>query len=308
MEVLAPPLVDDARVDARVWGPRGRLGHHAWEQLSLPLAAHGRPVLSLANTAPLLPRRSAVMVFDLAQRVRPEWFPRELRLYGWAVLAAARSADVVLTGTRAVAGELTDAGVPAARIRVIRLAVDEDLRPAPAAAVADVRRRLKLDRPYAVHVGWANPQKDVGTAVGAHLRVAGRIPHDLVLVGAGHPTFGPVSVPRTASIRMPGYIAESDLAPLLTGAAALLVPSLYEGFGLPALEAIRCGTPALVSDIPSLRESTAGSAVLLPPGDVAAWARALEAALRGETKPGVLPSWTWADAGLALVDALRPLL
>jgi glycosyltransferase involved in cell wall biosynthesis len=101
-----------------------------------------------------------------------------------------------------------------------------------------------------------------------------------------------------------GYVADDDLRALLTGAAALLYPSHYEGFGLPPLEAWACGTPALVADIPVLRETTGGAGVLLPVGDVAAWAEAVRAAVARElTAPAPLRR-TWADVGRELVAAL----
>jgi glycosyltransferase involved in cell wall biosynthesis len=79
---------------------------------------------------------------------------------------------------------------------------------------------------------------------------------------------------------------------------------LYEGFGLPPLEAWACGTPALVSDIPVLRESTDSKGELLPVGDVEAWADALRRALRGDVVVPDPPVWTWADAGRQLLGVL----
>jgi glycosyltransferase involved in cell wall biosynthesis len=308
--VLAPPGVDDPRADAHPWAPRGRVSDHAWEQLRLPLAAHGRPVLSLCNTAPLSLRRAAVMVHDLAQRVGPQWFPREMRVYGALVLAAARRARVVLTPSRAVAEELARAGVDASRVHVVHNAVDPSFVPAPADTVAALRARLGLPRPYVVHVGAANPQKNAALSVRAHLRALqrGAPEHDLLLLGATSPTFGAVQLPAGApSVRTLGYLDPADLPVLLSGAAALLAPSLYEGFGLPPLEAMACGTPALASDIAVFRE-TAPGAVHLPLDDVEAWAAAVEDALRARISAGSVPQWTWADASAALAEALAPLL
>jgi alpha-1,3-rhamnosyl/mannosyltransferase len=104
-----------------------------------------------------------------------------------------------------------------------------------------------------------------------------------------------------------GYVDDAALPPLMTGAAALVYPSLYEGFGLPPLEAVACGTPALVSDLPAVREATAGSAVLLPVGDVDVWAEAMRMALGGAIVPGTPPSWTWDEAGRALVAVIGEL-
>jgi len=114
-----------------------------------------------------------------------------------------------------------------------------------------------------------------------------------------------VDLPRLPTVRTVGWVPDTDLAALLTGAAALVYPSQYEGFGRPALEAWRCGTPALVSDLPAIREATRGRALYVPPGDVTAWAEAMEAALAGQVSAPEPDPWTWADAAEQLLAALR---
>ncbi len=125
------------------------------------------------------------------------------------------------------------------------------------------------DRPFVVMVGWAHPRKDLATAVAAHRQVRRDLPHRLVLIGEGHGTFAGVQVPRT-----PRWCSW-DTSTTRTGGAAdgcgrLLYPSKYEGFGLPPLEAWACGTPALVADIPALRESTQGRGELIGVGEATA--------------------------------------
>lgn len=302
-DVIAPAGVDDPLVDRHLRVPSGRGGGHVFEQLMLPAAAHGRTVLSLTNTAPLAVR-GVVMVHDLAPLVGPQWFVRSMRLYAEATLLAARRARRVLTVSAVVAGELAQRGVPLGSIRVVRPAVDPGFVPAPTSAVDAVRRRLDLDRPYTVMLGWQDPRKDVGTALAAHREVAAEIPHTLVLVGGGHRVFAPVPNPVGPDVRVVGYLPDGDIVPLLTGAAALLYPTRYEGFGLPPLEALACGTPAVVSDLPVLRESTAGSACFVAPGDVPAWAAALRDALVGASTASAPPAWTWQDAAGELLAAV----
>lgn len=306
--VYAPRTIDDPAVGRPLWAPPGRVGDHFWEQVVLPAAARGTPIVSLGNTAPVVARHAAVMVYDLATRIGPQWFRRELRLYGAMSVAAARRAEIVLTDSQQVANELEDAGVDGARISVVRLAVDDHVRRSTDAEIDDVRTRFELARPYVLHVGWADPRKDAATLAAAHLRVVGDHPHDLVLAGLAHPNFVPVSLPKTSSIRHVGYVSDADLTALLSGAALLAYPSRYEGFGIPPIEAMTCGTPTVVSDIPALRESTEERAVYVAPGDVDAWADALRAALDGRIAAVEPPAWTWSDAGDQLVKALAPLL
>ena len=303
-EVLAPPGVEDPRVDRRPWAPTGRFADHLWEQVRLPMAAGNRLVLSLANTSPLAARHSAVVVHDLAPMVGPQWFVKSMQGYLRLVMAGAKRADRVLTVSDAAAADLVGAGIPQDRIRVVRSAVDPAFVPASDEAVAELRERLGLHLPYALVVGWADPRKDTPTAVAAHLEVLPRVPHDLVLVGREHITFAKVEVPDVPSIKRPGYLSDADMKTLLTGADVLLYPSLYEGYGLPPLEAWACGTPAIVSDIPSVREATQGLAEMVRPGDVPAWAAALESVLRDGLAVPQPAARTWADAGRELRAAI----
>lgn len=305
--VAAPPGVTDPRVDT-VWpAPPGMLGDHLWEQAVLPAKARDQVVLSLANTAPVAARRGVVLVHDLAPIAGPQWFANRMRVYARLVLAAARRAEAVLTVSAQVADELRAHGVTAP-LTVVHNAVDDDVRPVSAAAVEETLSRLSLRPPYVLFVGWADPRKDVATAVAAHRLAARHTPHRLVLTGHAHRNFARVVVPDLDTVVRPGFVADADLRALLTGAAALLYPSRYEGFGTPPLEAWACGTPALVSDIPVLRESTEGRAVYIPPGDVPAWADAIAASVRGEVSAPAPSTRTWRDAAneaISVLDALR---
>lgn len=306
MQVVVPPSVDDPLADRVVAGPsRGRLGPHAWEQLSLPRHAGDRPVLSLTNTGPLLARRGVVMVHDLAYLAGPEWFARSMWLYARVTLAAARRAERVLTVSQVVAGELAANGVDHDRIRVVAPAVDEEFRPAPAAQVAEVLARHGLDDlPYVLLVGWADPRKQARLAAAAHLAAVAEVPHRLVLVGRAHPTFAPVQLPDAASVVRLPWVPGGDLVALLTGAAGLVYPSRYEGFGLPPLEAWACGTPALLADVPVLRESSRGLGTYLPPDDVTAWTAGIRDLVTGAVPTPQPPARTWDDAARELAAAL----
>jgi glycosyltransferase involved in cell wall biosynthesis len=226
-----------------------------------------------------------------------------MRVYARLVRAAARRAEAVLTVSEQVAGELRAHGVTAP-VSVVHDAVDADVRPVPPDVVDATLARLAVRRPYVLFVGWADPRKDVATAVAAHRLAARTEPHRLVLTGLAHRNFAPVVVPDLDTVLRPGYVSDADLRALLTGAAALLYPSRYEGFGTPPLEAWACGTPALVADIPVLRESTEGRATYLPTGDVAAWAAAIGAAVRGELTAPVPSIRTWRDAAAEALNAL----
>lgn len=299
VEVVAPS--PDPLADVVLPAPPGRAGGQLWEQLRLPRHARGRLVLSLANTAPLA-GRSAVLVHDLAPLVGPQWFAPSMRAYGRLVLTAARRAEVCVTVSEAVAGELRDRG--AAVAGVVRPAVDPSFRPATAEQVAQVRRRYALHRSYALLLGWADPRKDAHLAVRASLGAQARVPHDLVLLGGGRGVFAPVLLPQVPSVHRLGHVADEEVRALLTGAAVLLFPSRYEGFGLPPLEARACGTPSLVADLPVLRESSGDGPTYLPAGDEAAWTAALGDALERPRRVEPGPQRTWAQAAQDLARLL----
>ena len=154
-------------------------------------------------------------------------------------------------------------------------------------------------------IGWSDPRKDAATAAAAHSRViAAGEEHQLLLVGGSHPSFAPVAVPQLSSIRRVGRVPDDDLVALLSGAEVLLYPSRYEGFGLPPLEALACGTPAVVSDIPVLRETSPAEIRREPVGDVDAWSAALSDGLNQRLARPRPPTRTWAAAGRQLVAAL----
>ena len=114
------------------------------------------------------------------------------------------------------------------------------------------------------------------------------------------------------AVRTLGYLPEDDLARMVAGAAALVFPSWYEGFGLPALEALACGTPVVATDLPALREVLGDQAELVPPGDAASMADALAKVL---DDPGGEPAraarraravaFTWAACAQATLSAYR---
>lgn len=302
-DVWAPSGTTDPLVDRTIRVPKGRAGGRIWEQFVLPAAARGTTVWSLTNTAPLL-APGVVVVHDLAATVGPQWFAGSMRAYAATVLHSARRAKLVVTVSGAIRDELIQHGVRPERLTVVSPAVDARFTPATADAVAKVRAAHKLDRPYALLVGWADPRKDAQTAVAAHRLVVDRHAHDLVLLGSSHPTFAPVDLPPLPSVRRLGHVSDGDLVGLLTGATVLLYPSRYEGFGLPPLEALACGTPAVASDIPALRESTAGRVRLEPPGDVDSWAAALTAGLAGQLSRARPPTRSPQEVGQQLVAAL----
>ena len=222
-----------------------------------------------------------VTAHDASPATFPETFTRRGRWFharGFA--AAAKRARLVIAVSEFSAGELaTHTPIPRSRIRVVPNGVD--LEPATDDGVARARARIGIgDRPYVLWVGTIQPRKNVGVLLEAFRRAVGDgVPHALVLVGAQG--WGPDHLPVAAGgddsgwLVRPGPVGAPDLRGLYAGADMLALPSLHEGFGLPALEAMAQGTPALLSDIPAFREVAGDAAWFVDASDVDGWHRAL---------------------------------
>lgn len=165
------------------------------------------------------------------------------------------------------------AGVDPGRVRVIHNGVSEQFRPVQDPAVlAAVRRRYDLPDRFALWIGEFRPQKNLEFLVQAWPRLTARLsrPIDLVLAGTQEGEFRKIrrEVMRRgldARVRFPGFIRESDLAAVYSAASVFVFPSLYEGFGLPPLEAMACGTPCVVSNSSALPEVTGRAAMMFNP-------------------------------------------
>ena len=263
-------------------GPRPALAHragHVWEQGVLPLRARRAALIySPANLAPIASGRNVVVIHDAAALRHPEWYSRAYAAYQGIVLPLlARRARLVIAVSEFSRGELVDAlGVPGERVAVVPNGVDERFSPDadPAAALA----AYGLERPYVLTVGTRISRKNLAAldAAAASLAADGI---DLVAAGSDR------SYMRTEVAGGPrslGYVPDALLPGLYTGARALAMPSLYEGFGLPCLEAMASGTPVVAADRGALPETCGGAALLADPQDPQAFADALLRAVTDE--------------------------
>jgi glycosyltransferase involved in cell wall biosynthesis len=237
-----------------------------------------------------------VTLLDVQHHELPEMFSRGERwLRSWAYDGAARDADRVITiSEHAKAGIVERLGVPADRVDVIGLAVDHD-RYTPDGPVRDDLGDYVL---YPANL-WPHKNHD-------RLLAAWREVDDLTLVLTGQ-TFGRHVDQR--GVRALGHVAHDELPALYRGARALVFPSLFEGFGVPVLEAMACGTPVASSDRGSLAEVAGGAAVLFDPEDTAAIVPAVRAAIADERlRAGGLARaacFTWERAAEAHLETYR---
>jgi glycosyltransferase involved in cell wall biosynthesis len=290
----------------RLWS-QGRLSRQLWRR---------RPDLFFApsHVVPFLaPGRTLTVVHDLA-------FERYPEAYGRAALAylrlttrwAERRCPLLLTVSRATAADLTERhGVRPERIRVVPLGGGEaPSPPAPEVAAAHLAE-LGIDGPFVLHVGRVEARKNQATALAA----VERLP-DLLLVCAGGVADPALAgrLRRSPRARVLGRVTGADLEALYARAEALVFPSLYEGFGIPVLEAMRRGLPVVTARVSSLPEVGGDAAIYVDdPRDAEALAAAIERALAGrdrlrELGPARAVGFTWDRTAAGVVAAIRELL
>lgn len=272
---------------------RGDLSKVYFEQVLFPRAAR-RLGADLAHVPywapPLVPTLPTVVtVHDLIPLILRAYRGGPLvRLYTALVSAATSSAALVLTDSEASRQDiLAHLRLPPARVRAVPLAAGGGFSPEPQPEDEAIRARYGLPRRYILYLGGFDVRKNVATALAAYLWVGPVLGEDCPLVLAGRlperdTPFAPD--PRRIArelglrpewVRFIGPVTETEKPALYRGAVAFIFPSRYEGFGLPPLEALACGTPVVGSDVSSLPEVVGDAGVLLPPDDAEGMAGAL---------------------------------
>jgi glycosyltransferase involved in cell wall biosynthesis len=266
----------------------------AWHRLRLPLwadmLAGGADIFHSPDfaLAPVRRARTVLTVHDLTFAMRPECAVPSLRRYlGRVVPRSVGRADRVVADSKATAGDLMRLyDVPSGRLEVIYSAADERFHPLPAAEAEALLDGLHVPRPFILTVGTLEPRKNIARLVDVFLSLD--LPHHLVVVGGRGWLYGDLLAKlRHPRILVPENVSDSRLVALYNLAGFFVYPSLYEGFGIPVLEAMACGTPVAASNTSSLPEVVGQAGLTFEPEDTAAIAAALrqlafDAALRDD--------------------------
>lgn len=272
------------------WGEpsRGGTGHLwrlLWTQTGLPRRTHADQADVLLNTLPEGPLRLRLrlpqvsVVHDLIPLFYPEEFPRQQWYFRAFVPAVLRASRAIIADSQQTADDVArHYRIPPERITVVPPGVDFT-RFRPHHGGDAVASRFGLQR-YVLFVGNVRPHKNLQVLVEAVARIDAEVA--LAVAGYRDPRYWPLVAARierlglTDRVRVLDYVPEEILPALYSAAIAVVVPSLYEGFGLPVLEAMACGAPVIASTAGGLREAVGEAAIRVDPGD----AEALAAQLR----------------------------
>jgi len=295
-----------------------------WEQALAPVdLARRRPDLfhGMAFSAPLLWGGPAVVtIYDLSFLRYPERLSTARHAYLQGITrASARRARRVIAISESGRAEIHDLlGVPLDRIDVALPGVDPVFRPLPPEQVAGFRERAGLPARFILHVGTLEPRKNLQMLLHAYAALPDRAQVKLVLIGApgwqSEPFFAlREALNLTNDVLLPGYIAPSDLPLWYNAAEAVVYPSVYEGFGLPVVEAMACGTPVVASNTTSLPEAVGPDGLLLPPDDPQSWTDTLNSLLNHPERRAELAArgpqrasrFTWAQTARATVECYQ---
>lgn len=285
--------VDRIGPEKSLHGVRG----HLWEQFALPKNVGGRLLWSPSNSGPLTVEKQVITFMDVSPMDHPEWMsPQFAAWYGFIIPRLAKRVRAILTISEFSKQRIThycpDAEL---KIHVVHLAADRRFSPVDTEQVERAHACLAIPSPhYLVVLGSLEPRKNLHRVLHAWRNIESRIPNDIWLVLAGAQgkrlVFGDQSFENLPPrVHLTGHVPDELLPSLYSGAIGSVYLSLYEGFGLPPLEAMACGTPVLTSNVTSLPEVVGTAAITVDPYDVEAIGDGLirlvdDSSLRGDLK------------------------
>ncbi len=289
-----------------------------WQQTQVLRRLRPDWYLSTYFLPPILPCRGAVIVHDLSFRAHPGYFPPSVYLYMTLLTArAVCQADSVLVDSEFTRREMQRFH-PAASGKVAPIwngvgdgfcaytTQDDDL---------SILAEHQIQRPYVLAIGNIHPRKNLARLLQAYLTFREEVDASPEMVWVGLPRWQSAELVQAAvgaGVRLTGYVPAEHLPALYRQASAFVYPSLYEGFGLPVIEAMACGTPVICSNTTSVPEVAGDAALLVDPEDTRAIADALctlwrDPALAAELRRRGLERaqrFTWRRTSRLLLDAL----
>ncbi|QEC53364.1 glycosyltransferase involved in cell wall biosynthesis [Anseongella ginsenosidimutans] len=271
-----------------------KVGHHFWEQVLLPLKQKESAVLwSPTNTGPVYADNHGITLHDGGVFVHPEWFSSSYvqwrKMLIPRIVSRAKTIITVSEYSRKVICQHLN--LAPEKVKVVYNGIDpKRFKPADSVRIKQVRAKYGLTARYLLALGSLDPRKNFARLVTAWNKYTEKNPngYSLAIAGGSNDNFRSFQINRSDSIKLLGYVEEEDLPALYSGASGFLFPSLFEGFGLPVLEAMACGTPVLTSNTTALDEIAGDAAIKVSPGSVDSIYEGLLQLLESQTQRDIL--------------------
>ncbi|MGK7345527.1 MAG: glycosyltransferase family 4 protein [Candidatus Nitrospinota bacterium M3_3B_026] len=298
-----------------------------WESLWLPGMLRKRGVDVFHGPAFMIPlrlpaMRAVVTIHDIVAFIKPETVPLKYAMYmRFLISLVARKADRIITPSQSTKKDLVNIlSIPEERINVVYEAVSGKFRPAGDAGVrADVKRRFGIRDRYMLFVGNLEPRKNLVRLLRAFEAARERLGGAYQLVICGKKGWLYKDILKTfrevdkGDVILTSYVSDPDLVGLYQGADMFVFPTLYEGFGLPVLEAMACGAPVINSNVSSLPEISEDASILIDPLDVESISEAMvrlafSESLRDELREKGLrraARFSWTETARKTLDVYR---
>jgi glycosyltransferase involved in cell wall biosynthesis len=233
--------------------------------------------LGFGQALPLFhPLKSLVFVYDLAFEYFPECYPDSSKKISWQTKRAAQRSDWLAAISQSTKNDLIELyGVDRKKIRVIYPGVNPIFKPQSRRKIAQVKKKYQLNDSYFLFVGSLKPSKNLPRIIEAFARFLSKTRDDYQLILAGSDFWIDKEIASAIKklklekkVKNLGYVSRGDLPALYSGAEAFVSPSLYEGFGLPLVEAMACGAPVVTSNIGPIPEVVGKAGILVDPHDI----------------------------------------
>ncbi len=329
-EVTALDEIERAHLpNLRTVNPRASSIRGHWWSVGLPLYARRASFDLFHGTNFDLPlwkrRRSVVTIHDLSTMLHPEKHrSRLVRRARLRLPLVVRIADMIITPTESVRRDVCQhLGVRADKVIAIPSAARSSFQPMPIAQTVPIRKILGIEDEFLLFVGTLEPRKNLLTLLKAFEQILGHSslrPQLVIAGGEGWLMDELFAFMKKTTIsdrlRLTGYLRDEDLRALYSSCKVFIYPSVYEGFGLPPLEALACGAPVIAGRIPSLQETLGSAARLVEPLDVDALARSILELLQDEDQRALLKSagpqhagkFSWEQTARLTLDVYQQLL
>ncbi|MBE1445679.1 glycosyltransferase family 4 protein [Paenibacillus sp. OAS669] len=242
---------------------------------------------------PVKSRKHVVTIHDLAYMIYPETTSEKIYKHHtkWVPYSAEKAAKIIAVSEHTKKDIIRLLHVPEDKIQVIPLAADQIYRPLDAEQVKAVKTKLQLPEEYILFVGTLEPRKNLMGLLKAfqHMIREFSCDHKLVIVGSKGWKYSPLfdfiqDNKLQSQVIFTGFIEDEDLVAIYNGATFFVMPSIYEGFGIPIVEAMNCGVPVIGSNVSSIPEVVGEYGVLLRPNDYELWAQEMYSLINDSSK------------------------